>query len=717
MKANIRDVSAVKAEDNKVYLTIGMIVKNEERFLGRCLESVQKLLKNTNGELIIIDTGSTDRTVEIAKQFTDKVYNYEWNNDFAAARNESLRRASGIWFMYIDADEIFENTDGIETFVLNHQSEKIAYAAYNIRNMLKRSGNSYMDAFLFRIHRVYPGMAFQHMVHESLPIRDGFYGYQINDALCIHYGYSDDLTKSQLRAKQNRNTTMLESCLKQEPNSTHYLIHYIREFRGGDVDLKRQLSYINHGFEVTQYDHVKVIFQSFRILAYLRCSHYLSARQELLKMIESREMVYNSDIDCCFKTAIAAYQQKDYETAKVAANRYRRAIEMIKENTFATGDASMNPQSCITEEHIVHMKCLYAYCRYQLDEVDDMKNITKLVDFNKVSLLTNQIPGIDFVIDYCRFERDYELATSVYTELFNRPNIAKVFVERLQNLMKDGYQRTLITQSFYRNFGDCESAFTLLFKAQKGECSYRDLLKFNREDYKGIIPDIIYLMIKEDAGYNEIIKVISSNSSIDHYCLLAGSRYEEISELLPRYLSDNKIPTDQAELRLYSALSYVAISISLLPIDELKRLFEGYCEANFIESERMFNPQMFSEENIDYIPGKYKFAQLMNEAQQHRNQDDNVNAVKKLREALKTQEEFYKNIEYILFDIMQEKDKKNDNISDEQREFMKLGKTLLAKAEEFIAIGKQQEAAMIINQLSVLMPNNPEVARLKNKLK
>ena len=96
MKANIRTAGH---EEKYIILSIGMIVKNEEKVLGRCLESLQPLMKQIPSELIIADTGSTDSTVEIAKKYTDNVFHFEWINDFAAARNSTLEKARGQWFL------------------------------------------------------------------------------------------------------------------------------------------------------------------------------------------------------------------------------------------------------------------------------------------------------------------------------------------------------------------------------------------------------------------------------------------------------------------------------------------------------------------------------------------------------------------------------------------------------------------------------------------
>ena len=88
-------------------LSLCMIVKNEEANLGRCLESV----KGVADEIIIVDTGSTDRTVEIARQHGAKIVSHQWDDDFAVARNVSLRAATSDWILVLDADEALDEED------------------------------------------------------------------------------------------------------------------------------------------------------------------------------------------------------------------------------------------------------------------------------------------------------------------------------------------------------------------------------------------------------------------------------------------------------------------------------------------------------------------------------------------------------------------------------------------------------------------------------
>ena len=87
-----------------ITISLCMIVKNEEKVLARCLDSLKGLMD----EIIIVDTGSTDNTKEIARQYTDLVYDFSWCEDFAAARNFSFSKATMEYIYAPDADEYID---------------------------------------------------------------------------------------------------------------------------------------------------------------------------------------------------------------------------------------------------------------------------------------------------------------------------------------------------------------------------------------------------------------------------------------------------------------------------------------------------------------------------------------------------------------------------------------------------------------------------------
>ncbi|MGM9967635.1 MAG: glycosyltransferase [Rummeliibacillus sp.] len=90
-----------------ISISLCMIVKNEEEVIGRCLESVKDLVDEIN----IVDTGSTDKTKEIVSEFTDRIFDFEWIHNFAAARNFSFQQATKDYILWMDADDVFLEQD------------------------------------------------------------------------------------------------------------------------------------------------------------------------------------------------------------------------------------------------------------------------------------------------------------------------------------------------------------------------------------------------------------------------------------------------------------------------------------------------------------------------------------------------------------------------------------------------------------------------------
>jgi tetratricopeptide (TPR) repeat protein/glycosyltransferase involved in cell wall biosynthesis len=97
----------IKKSSKKAPVSLCMIIKDEEKYLARCLASVKPIVD----EMIVVDTGSTDRSKDIAITFGAKVYDYEWKDDFAAARNYSISKASGEWIFIMDGDEVISHSD------------------------------------------------------------------------------------------------------------------------------------------------------------------------------------------------------------------------------------------------------------------------------------------------------------------------------------------------------------------------------------------------------------------------------------------------------------------------------------------------------------------------------------------------------------------------------------------------------------------------------
>jgi glycosyltransferase involved in cell wall biosynthesis len=226
-------------------LSIGLIVKNEEKYLDECLSALTPLREKIGAEIIIVDTGSEDRTVEISKKYTDKVFTFKWCGDFSAARNETLKYAEGEWYLYFDADEILQNPDSIIRFFTSREYLRYSSASYIKRNFTMNDLSCYSDQNTVRLVRRVPKLHFEGIIHEYItPINAPT---KRLDALFNHYGYlyTDEADK---RAKAERNVELLEKQLRISPSAYTYL-QLAESLRG--IDCERALNAAVRGLEMS----------------------------------------------------------------------------------------------------------------------------------------------------------------------------------------------------------------------------------------------------------------------------------------------------------------------------------------------------------------------------------------------------------------------------------------------------------------------------------
>lgn len=204
----------------KPLLSVSMIVKNEQKFLPGCLDSLRGLAD----EIIIADTGSTDRTVEIAQVHGATIVYTDWTGDFAEARNFSLRHCTGTWVLYIDADErvLPEQAAYIRT-MLEDAPEYIGAFLCNIVSPHRQSNNTtetHTGAYprLFR-NLGYPAVQFQGRVHEQISpsILNADLKIAPSDIIIQHLGY--DQSPEVMRTKVQRNFDLLMQHIQEEPTN------------------------------------------------------------------------------------------------------------------------------------------------------------------------------------------------------------------------------------------------------------------------------------------------------------------------------------------------------------------------------------------------------------------------------------------------------------------------------------------------------------------
>jgi GT2 family glycosyltransferase/glycosyltransferase involved in cell wall biosynthesis/Flp pilus assembly protein TadD len=232
----LREVVGIREIDNASLdsISICMIVKNEENNLARCLSSIEPLAD----EVIVVDTGSTDRTANIAKAFGTSVYNYPWTDSFSDARNFSISKASGKWVLVLDGDEVVSPSDhdALKRLVRKSRSKPVAYSFVS-RNYVgpvcvgwipndgkykEESGTGWYSSEKVRLFPNDNRIRFDKPVHEVVEDSLLRYGFEIKKCgiPIHHYGKLD---AEQIRSKGEKyyqlGKTKLEQQGEDDPNA------------------------------------------------------------------------------------------------------------------------------------------------------------------------------------------------------------------------------------------------------------------------------------------------------------------------------------------------------------------------------------------------------------------------------------------------------------------------------------------------------------------
>ncbi|MGL6106768.1 FkbM family methyltransferase [Romboutsia sp.] len=197
-----------------------LIVKNEEKHIKRCLDSIKDIVD----EIIVVDTGSTDKTIEIAKEIGAKIYHHKWEKNFSKARNVSLEKATMDWILYIDADEEIREED--RKRIKGILNNNLNYEGFYVRVLNIIEGKCSYEAAGVRLYKNNPKYRFKGKLHEqiinSIKEMRGLESIKETDIVFYHYGYDGNM--SNLDKKNKRNIDILESYEEKDKDAYYYFV-------------------------------------------------------------------------------------------------------------------------------------------------------------------------------------------------------------------------------------------------------------------------------------------------------------------------------------------------------------------------------------------------------------------------------------------------------------------------------------------------------------
>ncbi|MDW8086607.1 MAG: glycosyltransferase [Candidatus Calescibacterium sp.] len=382
-------------------ISVCMIAKNEEENIARII----KCAKEFADEIIVVDTGSQDRTPEIAKELGAKVYFFEWCDNFAAARNESLKYATGDWILWLDADDFIDdhNIQKFKELKKNLPAKKNECYFFLIESKIAEGDEANWYWFQLRMFPNFPDMRFEGRIHEQIifaaerrNLKQVYTQIKIN-----HLGYSDP---KKIEQKMMRNLKLLEQEEKEKPNE-FYIKRYIAFSLAKLGKLKEAHEKINEAIKLVPKKAINWRFDLWMFKAEIE--KVMGKFDDVLQSLEEAEKIRPDEGVINLVKSEIHYLKNDYEKAL-------EELEKVRKKGFLIGIIPIAPESVKRRYLALKAKSLYKQGNY----VEAKKYFIELKNVSPQYFLWD--PTIDEFVD-CMFKLgNYKDAYEILKEFEDR---------------------------------------------------------------------------------------------------------------------------------------------------------------------------------------------------------------------------------------------------------------------------------------------------------
>ncbi len=674
-------------------LSIGMIVKNEEKYLNECLTALKPLLDNLDSELIIIDTGSVDNTVEIAKKYTKKVYYFEWCNDFAAARNETLKYAAGKWYMYIDADEILVNAAELINFFNSKEYEKYEGAKYEIKSYRNDNKTSYSNILSYRIYKLNHDTRFLGTIHEYIPVPEKV--KTLNNTVFDHYGYifvNPKFTK----AKAKRNIDLMLKEVEQKPDDPRLRSHIVDSYLLID-SYEEAINQAKIGIEIckrTKLNNYYCALQPNLIFSYIKLNDYLNAIDESLNYFKYTKMTLATDIDVYYFMTLAYYELKNYENCIDSYKKYINLVEKHRNKKLITFDLDLRSILCLDEIAINNTILMATYSYIQ---IQDYKNASKLLQqpsLENFNMIKNPSVYFNLQLELMKKTSNYISLLDLYNNTATENN--KSFLPDLEYAIET-FSNIKIKYSFLNNNPNAIGLLT--------EFCQSDI------ELKTYYLDILYYIIDN----NLPISLIYGKANAKLLNFFVESLYNNYNDFIIKLLSYTYKPELIEDNFLLSIIYENTLNvISTDKPEDIMKLYASYIKNLQQYISFTYNANIINYDNLNYInllPSNILAGYYCLLAETSLLNNDEASYIKYLKLSLKTNEK-NKNLISVLLDNFQEENK----IVKPKSEFEILADTIKNNIKLLINSGNIIQAKEVLNEYILINPNDSDIENLKNLL-
>ena len=671
-------------------LSISLLVSNRIDTIRKCMESLRPLMKAVRSELIAVDTGGTDGSVDIVREYTDNIVKFQWCDDFAAARNAGLKLASGEWFLFLDDDEWFEDTREIENFFLTGEYRSYKSAQYLVRNYTV--GGSYADAYVNRLCQMSEGVCFEGRIHEYLKIEKRPVKYF--NSYVHHYGYYYQSEEERQRHFE-RNANLLKKELKKKPTDIRLLCQLaqeyetIKDFEKEEAVCRLALNNVSEKGVCASTGLNWIMVALVRILSFQGKAE--SALKEGKRLLD-RGLPYELS-----RAVIQAHMTeealiiKDYGQTISSALEYSKLINALEENPETASSQCMLTMtfSYAKDLHKAVMEEGMEACCASGDFSEAPGFLEWLFNEDKNTKLEDTCSVMEQLKE--KYPASAEHLASAMACLENPGKYPYLLLQQL--LVSDGKQQNEL-QEIYDN---------CVIQSLKWQKFYGKLLSISGQ--KRLEQTKMLEELERNEWEDWLCASLSCMSNDDLYGVKEGLEKTAGCERL-KHLSFLVTLERQLLIRITECAKDSEKTNSYFDYESYLNALHNYCYDGLRYFRALYRAEAFQEENGINLPKECRFLLFIEKAFAAAEEKNITECVEFLKEAVHVNPPMAGTLSLYLNTIKQ-------TPSDPAKaEFSRLKENVKKEAERFINMGNYEEAVSILQKLTQLAPDDKEISLL-----
>ncbi len=698
-------------------LSISMLVSNGRRdTIEKCMESLIPFRNAVSCELILVDTGCTDGSIDIARKYADKVVEFTWCNDFSAARNAGLSECTGRWFLYLDDDEWFEDVSEIVDFLKGKEEPHCDTLWYLQRNYDDFEGTSYIDSYVARMVKMTAETKFHGKIHEwlePLPRVVKKVGAYVH-----HYGYvyKDETAKQK---HLQRNLPLIEESVKENPKDIRMCCQLIQEYRSAQR-YEEALALCRRTLEITPWEETNSFVQYVLLVIpriYKEQKKYKEAREEMDRLEREVLLLHQTKLALYYeRAAVYSMLQMEEELRRDCKNyleEYKEEPKAGGPQEFPVMDFAYFTSDLIRRRTILFgVKSMlrsevYEDAEYFFDQIEWSGKTKTSMEFVAILLQTFLNGGEEKLLTkYLPVVlKEKDLETVVYATLHsqyeNNPDKRELLLAVLEKLdLRSG------------NLG----YFHLLYLNNLGKVTEQDLAEYYEKSDRKYDAEVLALFFEKPELLPYILDKVTNEVYTEAVTLLARKTEEEITALLEQLPQLENIYPEEKRGFLYYANMVLAEKCLMFATEKKTQVTEAlqnYLYAVQLYGETLYHPALLSVPNHPMLPANIRFATVMMQAETVAS--DFSAWAEHVKEAAKIYPPMLPMVKALL------EEKKNagniqQSAANAQNEMLALAEQLKAMVRTQMAEGKSEEAKAILSELSMMLPEDEEVKEMLKNL-